>query len=141
VNAIRSVPKEKTEAAKKRFLDDPLDTSTPEAMARLLVRVCRKDLLKPTSADLLLDIMQRCQTGTLRIKGMLPAGTVVAHKPGTSEGVLNGVGIITLPENAGHVAIAVYCRGTEVGGAAYERAIAESSRAAYDFFLFNRPNE
>ncbi len=52
VNAIRAVPAERTEAAKKRFFDDPLDTSTPEAMARLLVRVCRKDLLKRDSADL-----------------------------------------------------------------------------------------
>ncbi len=141
VDAMRSVPKEKSEAGLKRYLNDPLDTSTPEAMARLLVRVCRKDLLKRESAGLLLDIMQRCQTGPTCIKGMLPAGTVVAHKTGSSEGVLNDVGIITLPEDAGHVAIAAFVKGTEVGGLAGARAIAEVSRAAYDFFLFHRSDE
>lgn len=49
-------------------------------MARLMAHICRRDLLKPDSAALLLDMMRRCQTGQARIRGMLPAGTPVAHK-------------------------------------------------------------
>jgi beta-lactamase class A len=137
-DVLRSVPKEKRETARRRYASDPLDTSTPDAMVRLLARVCRKDLLKPESAALLLDIMQRCQTGASRIRGMLPPGTVVANKTGSSEGVLNDVGIITLPEGAGHVAVAAFVKGADGGATACERAIAEVSRAAYDFFLFQR---
>ena len=43
----------------------------------------------------------RCQTGKSRIKGMLPEGTDVAHKTGSVGGVVNDVGILTLPGNAG----------------------------------------
>ena len=57
---------------------------------------------------LLLSILRRCQTGEARLKGLLPAGTEVAHKTGTAAGINNDVGIITLPNGAGHIAIAVF---------------------------------
>jgi beta-lactamase class A len=139
--ALAAVPKDRSKAAEERYSTDPRDTATPEAMARLLVRVCRRDVLKPESADLLLDLMRRCQTGPARIHGMLPEGTPVAHKTGTGNGVVNDVGIITLPENAGHVALAVFVRGPESRETASERAIAQVSRAVYDFFLYQRAEE
>lgn len=128
-------PEEKKAAAAK-FDADPRDTATPEAMAVLLERIYRKDLLKPESADLLLDIMRRCRTGEARLKGLLPFGTVVAHKTGTIGGTTNDVGIVTLPDGAGHVAIAVFVKSSEKEIAARERTIAEVARAVHDFFLF-----
>ncbi|MEW6126944.1 MAG: class A beta-lactamase [Acidobacteriota bacterium] len=133
----RALTPEERKAAGKRFEADPQDTATPDGMAELLVKIHRKELHKADSAELLLDIMRRCQTGQARLKGILPADTVVAHKTGTIGGTANDVGIITLPDNAGHVAIAVFIKSSEKEMAARERVIAEIARAAHDFFLFN----
>ena len=124
-------------AAARRFDADPRDTSTPNAMSDLLARIYRKDLLKPDNAELLLDIMRRCRTGETRLKGILPERTEVAHKTGTIGGTTNDVGIITLPDGAGHVAIAVFVKSSDKEVPQRERAIAEIARAAHDFFLFN----
>ena len=124
--------------AEKKFDADPRNTSTPDGMAALLVKIYRKEGHKKESADLLLNIMERCRTGDARLKGILPAGTTVAHKTGTIGGTTNDVGIITLPDNAGHVAIAVFVKTSEKDVPARERAIAEIARAAHDFFLFSQ---
>jgi beta-lactamase class A len=133
----RRLNDEERKAAAKKFDADIRDTSTPEAMAELLVKIYRKDILKRESAELLYDIMRRCQTGDARLKGILPAGTEVAHKTGTIGGTTNDVGIITLPDNAGHVAIAVFIKSSEKEVPQRERVIAELARAVHDFFLFH----
>ncbi len=132
----RGVTAEDRAAAAQRFPGDPRDAATPESMARLLVAIHRRELLKPDTAELLVDIMQRCRTGDARLKGMLPQGTVVAHKTGTIGTTTNDVGILTLPAETGHVALAVFVKASEKEGAARERVIAEIARAAHDFFLF-----
>jgi len=43
--------------------------------------------------------------------------------------------IMTLPGDAGHVAIAVFVKASEAPAAKRERAIAEIARAAHDYFL------
>jgi beta-lactamase class A len=134
--AFNAVTPEEQKAAARRFDQDPRDTATPDAMAALLQRIYRRDLLKPASAELLLDIMSRCRTGEARLRGLLPEGTPVAHKTGTIGGTTNDVGIITLPGGAGHVAIAVFVKASAKEVPARERAIAEISRAVHDFFLF-----
>jgi len=135
--APATVKSEDRAAAGKKFEADRRDTSTPNAMADLLVRIYRKELLKADSAELLVDIMRRCRTGEARLKGILPEGTEVAHKTGTIGGTTNDVGVITLPDGAGHVAIAVFVKSSEKDIAQRERAIAEVARAAHDYFLFN----
>ena len=68
---------------------------------------------------------------------MLPAGTVVAHKTGTTatamnlNGGTNDVGVIVLPKG-GQVAIAVYVKGSTRDLAAREKIIARMARAAFD---------
>ncbi len=131
----QAVKPEDRQAAAKRFDTDPRDTATPDAMADLLVRIHRKDFLKKDTAELLLDILRRCQTGAARLKGLLPDGTEVAHKTGTIGGTTNDVGIIALPDGT-HVAIAVFVKASEKEIPARERAIAEIARAVHDFFLF-----
>jgi beta-lactamase class A len=133
-----AVKPEARKAAAAKFDSDPRDTATPEAMMALLERIYRKNLLKPESTELLLDIMRRCRTGEARLKGMLPARTEVAHKTGTIGGSANDVGIITLPDNAGHVAIVVFVKSSEKELPARERTIAEIARSVHDFFLFQR---
>src|SRR5262249_52398804 len=117
---IRSVPEAERKDAARRFDADPRDTATPEAMAKLLLRIQHRDLLKPDSAELLLDIMRRCHSGAARIKGILPAGTEVAHKTGTIGMSVDDVGIITLPDNAGHVVLAAFVKSSVKESAARE---------------------
>lgn len=131
-------PREESQKAAALANQDPRDTSTPVAMTSLLSRIWLKDasVLKPESADLLLDIMRRCETGQARLKGILPAGTEVAHKTGSIGASTNDVGIVTLPDNTGHVAIAVFVKASDNPAATRERAIAEIARTVHDFFLF-----
>ena len=124
------------DSARERFDDDPRDTATPRAMAALLEKIWNGDILSEKSTALLLDIMERCQTGEARLKGLLPAGTRVAHKTGTIGGTTNDVGIITLPQDAGHVIVAAFVKGSTLPGPEREKAIAEVARAAHDYFLF-----
>lgn len=134
--AFNQVSTEDRKAAAQKFDADPRDTSTPDGMAALLERIYRKDILKPGSGELLLDIMRRCRTGEARLRGLLPEKTEIAHKTGTIGGTTNDVGIITLPDDAGHVAIAVFVKASTKDVPARERAIAEIARAVHDFFLF-----
>jgi beta-lactamase class A len=135
---LEAVPREESRKAAAASDKDPRDTSTPGAMTSLLARIWLKDkeVLKPESADLLLDIMRRCETGQARLKGILPEGTEVAHKTGSIGATTNDAGIITLPDNTGHVAIAVFVKASENPVPARERAIAEIARTVHDFFLF-----
>jgi beta-lactamase class A len=135
----KAVTPEERAAARARFEADPRDTSTPDGMAALLVKLYKGELLKPASTALLLDIMDRCRTGNARLKGLLPADTKVAHKTGSILGTANDVGILTLPDNAGHVAIAVFVRNSTKSEADKDRGIAEIARSVYDYFLFTRP--
>lgn len=126
--------------ALKRYLDDARDTATPEAMAGLLARVHWQDLLKKSSAARLVAILERVGTGKDRLKGLLPAGTPVAHKTGTSDetdgvtATVNDVGIITLPGGAGHVVVVAFLSGSRGDAAAQAHAIAQLGRAVFDHF-------
>jgi beta-lactamase class A len=134
---VRATADSTRRTAAEAFDSDPRDTSTPEGMMLLLTKVWRGEALSPQSTTLLLDILRRVSTGTERLKGMLPPGTVVRHKTGTIGGTTNDVGIIELPDGGGNVAIAVYVKGSKNEIPVRERAIAQIARAAYDYFLFN----
>ena len=84
--------------------------------------------------------MTETPTGPKRIKGMLPPGTVVAHKTGSS-GTINGltratndIGIVTLPDGK-HLAVAVFVSDTKVGTEASEAVIAKVARATWDCWV------
>jgi len=110
-------------------LADSLDVTTPTAMVVLLYKLDSQALLTPESRDFLFNLMSRCETGTRRIRALLPAGTPVEDKTGTLDGVTNDVGFITMPD--GHrVAIAVFARG----GRDRQPGIAEISRLIYNSF-------
>ncbi len=132
----KALTPEQEKANSKKFDQDIKDTSTPQAMSELLLKLYTQQILKSESKVLLLDILKRCETGLTRIKGSLPPGTEVMHKTGTIGMTTNDVGIITLPGNAGHVVISVFVKSSEKEIPDRERAIAEVSRAVYDYFLF-----
>lgn len=122
-----------------RFNRDLRDTSTPAAMSALLRMIWERELLSEESSALLLDILYRCRTGEGRLKGMLPPGTRVAHKTGTIGQTTNDVGIVELPDGAGHVVTVVYVKESRIEDYAdREPVIAQIARAVHDYFVFNR---
>ncbi len=133
---FESAPTDESREAERAFYDDPRDSATPRAMAALLEKLWKREALSPESSDLLLDVMKRCRTGAGRLKGILPEGTEVAHKTGTIGKTLNDVGILTLPNGAGHVAVAAFVKKSDLSEEKRERAIAEAARTAHDYFLF-----
>lgn len=133
----RAVTDAEREAARIAFYRDPRDTATPEGMSRLLQKIWQRETLSDASTALLLDIMLRCQTGADRIKGLLPPRTPVMHKTGSlGIGVTDDVGIITLPDGAGHLVISVFVKEATASVEQQERTIAQIARAAYDYFYF-----
>jgi len=129
-----ALPAEHRQQARLRFGDDLRDTSTPDGMAELLSLIQTGEGLSPESRDYLLNSMLASRSGPRRIKGLLPRGTPVAHKTGTIAGAINDVGIITLPDGGGHVAIAVFVYTFYRTDWRRERTIAEVSRLVYDYF-------
>ncbi len=129
---------ESVDANNVAFNTDPRDSSTPSAMSALLQKIWNLEVLSEEGSALLIDIMYRCQTGEARLKGVLPAGTEVAHKTGTIGQTTNDVGIIDLPDGAGHVVAVVYVKESAVDVPEREAVIAQIARAVHDYFVFNR---
>lgn len=136
--AVKADPHFEDRGAKPsaRFDDDPRDNGTPMAMAMLLQRLFSGKALSPAGTAFLNEVMERNTTGLARIRGRLPQGTIVAEKTGTIGGTLNDVGVITLPENAGKLVVAIFIKKSDKPFDDRERAIADISRALYDYYLF-----
>ena len=108
--------------------------ASPDAAVTLLRSLSERRGLLEASQALLLKLMTESTTGPKRLKGLLPAGTVVAHKTGTSgteKGITaatNDIGIITLP-NGKHLALAVFVADSPANEATREGVIAKIARA------------
>jgi len=122
-----------------QFDDDPRDTSTPRAMSMLIQRILTGQALSPASTKLITEIMDRNTTGKARIRGRLPACVIVAEKTGTIGASLNDAGMITLPGNGAKVMVTVFIRKSTKPFEDRELAIADISRALYDYYLFEGP--
>lgn len=111
--------------------------ATPDATVTLLRALQEGRGLSGSSQAQLLQLMTETSTGPNRLKGLLPDGTVVAHKTGTSQTVdgvtaaTNDVGLVTLP-NGQHLAIAVFISDSTADVVARETVIAKVARAAWD---------
>lgn len=118
------------------FDADPRDSSTPDAMALLLARLARGEILGRDSTHFLINVMARCETGRHRVAALLPAGTGWAHKTGTLAGIANDVGILRLPDGQ-HVALAIFVRGVQEPKAR-DAIVAELGRTLHDGMLLAR---
>lgn len=117
--------------------------TTPKAANHVLSSFFynRKNLLSQKSHDFIWKIMRETSTGPNRLKGQLPAGTVVAHKTGYSgvnkttgiSAATNDIGIVYLP-NGQHFFISVFVTDSKESTETNERVIADIARAAWDHF-------
>ncbi len=111
--------------------------ASPEAAVTLLRALHERRGLSESSQELLLKYMTESTPGAKRLKGLLPAGTIAAHKTGTSgtqKGITaatNDIGIIMLP-NGRHVAIAVFVSDSPADEATREGVIARIAKAVWE---------
>jgi beta-lactamase class A len=112
--------------------------ATPKAAVELLAALQTAHGLSAESQAFLLKLTTESIPGAKRLKGQLPAGTVVAHKTGTGgtrDGITsatNDIGIITLP-NGTHLAVAVFVSDSSGDEATRESVIARIAKAAWDW--------
>ena len=119
--------------------DKPNKASASD-LALLLAKLQKGELLQQPQFSLLFGFMERARTGgERRLRANLPAGTQVAEKTGTGDSTTNDVGLITLPEGKGHLAMAVLISGSGISTEAQEKLIAELARAAYDSYVSSPP--
>jgi len=112
--------------------------ASPESAVALLRALFERRGLSESGRALILKYMTASTPGAKRLKGLLPAGTSVAHKTGTSgtddKGITaatNDIGIITLP-NGKHLAIAVFVSDSSADEETREGVIAKIAKAIYD---------
>jgi len=111
--------------------------ASPNAAVVLLQALHEGQGLSESSQALLRKLMTQTPTGLQRIKGLLPDGTLVAHKTGTSRTVdgvtaaTNDVGLVTLP-NGRHLAISVFVSDSGANDAVREEVMAKVAKAAWD---------
>jgi len=114
--------------------------ASPEAAVSLLLKMRDWREWKANADDseqLLTKFMAESLPGAKRLKGLLPPGTPVAHKTGTSgtrggiTAATNDIGVIALP-NGKHIAIAVFVSDSRADEKTREGVIAKIAKAAWD---------
>ena len=113
----------------RAIVPEQSDRATPRDMCRLLELLATDAIIDPASCRDILEIMQRIQIGT-RIPGLLPKGTVVAHKTGSLRRIRNDVGVVHAP--GGPYAIAIFSRELKRDNVDDDRALAAISLAVYE---------
>ncbi|NBA88058.1 class A beta-lactamase, subclass A2 [Emticicia sp. CRIBPO] len=113
----------------------------PWAMMQLLDLFHKRKLLKKPTHDFLWKTMVETTTGPKKIKGLLPKGTLVAHKTGSSgtnkDGVTaasHDVGIVTLPDGK-HFGIVVLVGDSKETEEFREALVAKISKATWDYYV------
>jgi beta-lactamase class A len=120
-------------AAAERFAAAPEDPGTALALAELLDRLWRGELLSSAGTRLLLGHMRNAAIDT-RILAGVPPGTPVWHKTGSyAAAAIHDAGIVELPDGT-HLAIVVLVRQPARGTEDAERVIAGITRAAWEFW-------
>jgi beta-lactamase class A len=112
---------------------------SPEASTLLLQKFLKGKILSDSSRALLWTIMSTTKHAPDRIKALLPADAVVAHKTGTyftdktPLEAINDIGIVRLP-NGKHYAIAIYVNNSYETPEVTTQTMAQISKVVWDYF-------
>lgn len=107
------------------------NTTTPEDLGNLLVKIDNGDLISLRSRDRLLYIMRKIARNTLLPVG-LESGAIIAHKTGDIKPVLGDVGIIDMPNGKRYIASILVKRPDNSPKA--KEFIQKASRITYQYF-------
>jgi beta-lactamase class A len=107
------------------------NTTSPEDLGNLLVKIAHGELISLKSRDRLLQIMRNIVRDTLLPQG-LESGAIIAHKTGDIESVLADVGMIDMPSGKRYIAAILVKRPKNSLEA--EEFIQQASRVAYQYF-------
>lgn len=138
--ARSALPYETRKAALDRYLADPVDGASPEAIAGALARLAKGELLSPASTQLILGLMARTSSGPNRLKAGVPAGWRFLHKTGTGQILdpvstgYNDIGIMTAPDGTRY-AVAVMMADTTAPVPERMRFMQAMSRAVADYHI------
>lgn len=134
--AINQTEKEMSE----NFNNQYNNWTTPYAAVQVLEIFRQQNLFSPVYKDYLYDLLIQTSTGKDKIKGLLPEGTIVGHKTGTSsrnddglKAADNDLGFIVLP-NGKNLSIAVFIVNSIEDNPTNASIIAQISKAAYDYY-------
>ncbi|MCC6365436.1 MAG: class A beta-lactamase [Bryobacterales bacterium] len=133
--AIDAVPTARRDKAYRAYQTGVRDTSTPDGMTAMLLRLATGKLLSGASTKHLVHVMEQTATGEDRLKAGLAPGWKIGHKTGTSgswKGVTaatNDVGILTAPDG-GAVSIAVFVADTKASPAGRAALMSKLAAAA-----------
>jgi beta-lactamase class A len=112
------------------------NSATPRAYVALLRHLSDRSPLSPQHTHFLLDCLYASHTGDSRLKALLPPGTPVADKTGTSGqnrttiNATNDFGLITLPDGR-QLAVAVLITDATAPFDVREKVIAQIGQAIY----------
>lgn len=107
------------------------NTTTPEDLSNLLLKLDRGELVSPESRDRILEIMQQTERNTLLPQGIEPEATI-AHKTGDIKSVLGDSGLISLPSGKRYIVSVLVKRPDNDPQA--KALIQEISRITYRYF-------
>jgi beta-lactamase class A len=107
------------------------NTTSPEDLGNLLVKIAHGRLISLRSRDRLLEIMRNIVRDTLLPQG-LESGAIIAHKTGDIESVLADVGMIDMPSGKRYIAAILVKRPSNSPQA--QEFIQQASRVAYQYF-------
>ena len=134
------------EALNQRFMDmgltatrlqNPLpdlegtNTTSPEDLGNLLVKINSSELISLRSRDRLLHIMKNVVRDTLLPQG-LESGAIIAHKTGDIKSVLGDAGIIDMPNGKRYIASVLVKRPDNDPQA--KEFIQKASQTVYQYF-------
>jgi len=115
--ARNALPMSVRKAAFNRYVEDPYDGASANAIANALAALKRGELLSAASTARLLRIMSQTSTGKNRLRGGLKAGWTLSHKTGTGQVLgatqagYNDIGILTAPDGRSY-SVAVMIKKT-----------------------------
>jgi beta-lactamase class A len=120
--ARNALPMSLRKAAFNRYLEDPYDGASANAIVNALAALKRGELLSPASTARLLRIMSQTSTGKNRLRGGLKPGWSLSHKTGTGQVLgatqagYNDIGILTAPDGRSYsVAVMIKKTSTPLG--------------------------
>jgi beta-lactamase class A len=117
------------------------NNGTPKAMVLLLQKFYNDSILSEESKKTIWKAMIEATSGKNRIRGLLPAGTLVGHKTGTGNrnetseisDAFNDAGIILL-DNDTHFCLAVFIKNSSESDDTNASIMAQITKSIWDFY-------